>query len=175
MNIGEYPLFNHPALMLMMLKAASEGPVTIADCYARLNEALTRAHERPPDVPRDLIVSELAIIRDHLAAALLVNVEGDRLALTQRGRHTLQRYPMGIDETTLMQFPEYRAFIRTFARRRTIDDPRVQRYDEGYAAQQAGQVLTENPYPPDTADHLAWENGWSEARDAGAECHRGGS
>lgn len=172
MDLNEYTLLNRPALMLLVLKAAAERPVTIEDCHARLNEELARAHERP-DVPGEAIDAELREVRTHLAAAaLLVKTEDGRSALTQRGRQVLQAHPMGVDETILTQFAEYKAFIRDFARRRTVDDPRVPRYDEGYAAQQAGQMLTENPYPPDTADHLAWENGWSEARDAGAERQR---
>ena len=34
-----------------------------------------------------------------------------------------------------------------------------------------GRSLSENPYPPDSIDHLAWENGWSEGRDAEFDRH----
>jgi restriction system protein len=168
-DLSEFTLLNRPALMLLVLKAAAEAPTTLADCRARLDRELARVHERP-DVPDLLITAELADVIEHMTVAGLLAESGDAgLTLTPRGRQVLQSHPMGIDETVLMQFAEYKAFVRNFARRKTIDDPREKRYDEGHAAWQAGQTLTENPYPPDTADHLAWENGWSEARDAGLE------
>ena len=152
--------------MLLALRAAAEAPASLADCRARLDRELARVHERP-DVPEPVIVAELGDVIAHLlVASLLAKGDDGHLTLTARGRRVLQAHPMGIDETVLMEFAEYRAYIRAFARRRTVDDPREARYDEGYAAWQAGQTLTANPYPPDTADHLAWENGWSEARDA---------
>lgn len=168
-DLSEFTLLNRPSLMLLVLKAAAEGPTTLADCRARLNRELARVDERP-DVPDPVIDTELGDVVDHLAVAGLLARSGDaRLTLTPRGQQVLQSHPMGIDETVLMQFAEYKAYVRNFARRKTVDDPRVRRYDEGHAAWQAGQTLTENPYPPDTADHLAWENGWSEARDEGLE------
>ncbi len=155
--------------MLLVLKAAAEAPTTLAACCARLDGELARVHERP-DVPASIIAAELREVVEHLAVAGLLATSADaRLTLTPRGQQVLQAHPMGIDETVLMQFAEYRAYVWGFARRKTIDDPREKRYDEGHAAWQAGQTLTENPYPPDTADHLAWENGWSEARDEGLE------
>jgi len=171
-DLSEYTLLNRPALMLLVLKTAAEGPTGLPDCRARLDQELARVHERP-DVPDPVITAELGEVIEHLTvAALLATAPDGRLTLTQRGRQVLESHPMGIDETVLMQFPEYRASVRNFARRRTVDDPRTPRYDEGHAAWQGGQTLTENPYPPDTADHLAWENGWSEARDAGLERRR---
>jgi len=166
MDLSEYPLLNRPALMLLMLKAAAERPVTIMDCRRRLAEELERIHEQP-DVPESLIAAELGEVAKHLLAArLLVEGDGEAFSLTGRGRQVLEAHPLGIDETVLTGFAEYRAFIRDFARRRSIDDPRLARYDEGYAAQQEGRSLSENPYASDSIDHLAWENGWSEARDA---------
>ena len=169
MDLSEFTLLNRPSLMLLVLKAAAEAPTTLAECRARLEGELARVHERP-DVPDPVIAAELGEVADHLAAAGLLAKSGDgRLTLTPRGQQVLQAHPMGIDETVLMQFAEYRAHVQGFARRKTVDDPRARRYDEGHAAWQGGQTLTENPYPPDTADHLAWENGWSEARDEGLE------
>lgn len=169
MDLSEFTLLNRPSLMLLVLKAAAEAPTTLAACRARLDAELARVHERP-DVPEAAIATELGEVIDHLAVAGLLTRSGDsRLTLTPRGQQLLQAHPMGIDETVLMQFAEYRASVRNFARRKTVDDPREKRYDEGHAAWQGGQTLTENPYPADTADHLAWENGWSEARDAGLE------
>ena len=47
-------------------------------------------------------------------------------------------------------------------------DPRARGYDEGFNAYWSGKDPTDNPYRPDTVDHLAWENGWSEALDEDA-------
>jgi hypothetical protein len=166
MDLSEIPLMNRPALMLMMLKAAVDRPATLRDCRARLATELGRIHERP-DVPETAIAAELEEVRKHLLAAdLLAPAEGDALALTHRGRRVLAEHPLGVDETVLATFPEYRAFLRNFARRKSVDDPRLPRYDEGYAACREGRALSENPYPPDSIDHLAWENGWSEAEES---------
>jgi hypothetical protein len=163
LDLSEFTLLNRPALMLLVLKAAAEAPTTPADCRVRLERELARARERP-DVPDEAIAAELRAVIDLLTTAVLLSRTPDgRLALTRRGGEVLRAHPMGVDETVLMGFPEYKAFVRNFARRKSVDDPRAGRYDEGHAARQAGRPLTENPYPPDTADHLAWENGWSEA------------
>jgi hypothetical protein len=172
MDLSEYPLLNRPALMLLVLKAASEHAVTLRGCRDRLGEELARIHERP-DVPDDVIAAELDEVGKHLEAARLLARDGDAaFRLTARGRQVLEDHPLGVDETVLAAFPEYRTFIAAFARRKTVDDPRPSRYDEGHAAQQEGLSLSENPYPPDSVDHLAWENGWSEARDTDVERRR---
>jgi restriction system protein len=171
-DLSEFPLLNRPALMLLTLKTAGEAPATLQDCMARLKVELARAHEDPPVKPAE-IATEMAAIRDELIAAVLLMPAGDgRFTLTARGRDVLSEHPMGVDETVLMRFPEYRTFIRNFARQRTLDDPRPLRYNEGYGAFQSGQGLADNPFAPDTVDHLAWENGWSEARDAAEERRR---
>ena len=172
MDLSEYPLLNRPALMLLVLKAAGEHPVTQRDCRARLAADLDRIHERP-DVPERVIAAELDEVGKHLEAARLVTRDGNgAFSLTARGRQVLAEHPFGVDETVLASFAEYRTFIAAFARRKTVDDPRPSRYDEGHAAQQEGCSLSENPYPPDSVDHLAWENGWSEARDTDVERRR---
>ena len=166
MDLSEFPLLNRPALMLLMLKTAADGPATLADSRLRLGMELSRIHERP-DVPEAVIAAELEEVRKHLlAAGLLEPGDGDAVHLTRRGRKVLAEHPLGVDETVLAGFPEYRAFLRNFARRRTVDDPRLSRYEEGYAARLAGLALSENPYPPDSIDHLAWENGWSEGEES---------
>ncbi len=172
MDLSEYPLLNRPALMLLALKAAKEAPATLDDCIARLRVDLGRARENPPVSIAEIAAALDAVRNELVAAALLIPAGEGRLALTGRGRDVLREHPMGIDETVLMRFPEYRAFIREFACRRTPDDPRPVRYDQGYAAYQAGLGLADNPFAPDTIDHLAWENGWSEARDAATELQR---
>ena len=49
--------------------------------------------------------------------------------------------------------------------RRTDLDPRAGGYDQGFYAYWNGEGPADNPHPPDSVDHLAWENGWSEALD----------
>jgi hypothetical protein len=169
MDLGEFPLLNRPALMLLMLKAAAGSPATLPDCRARLTHELDRIQERP-GVADDVILAELEEVRRHLTAAgLLEPGEGGTFMLTQRGGRVLKEHPLGVDETVLARFPEYRAYLHGFARRRTEDDPRQPRYDEGYAARRDGAGLSDNPYPRDSIDHLAWANGWSEARDVESE------
>lgn len=172
MDLSEYPLLNRPALMLLVLKAAADRPVTMEDCRDRLAQELERIHEKP-DVAEAVIAAELEEVARHLEAArLLARDAGGALCLTARGGQVLRDHPLGVDETVLAAFADYRKFIAAFAPRRTIDDPRPSRYDEGYAAQQDGRSLSENPYAPDSVDHLAWENGWSEARDTDSERRR---
>jgi ribosome modulation factor len=172
MDLSEYPLLNRPALMLLVLRTAAAQPATMRDCRIRLAEELNRIHEKP-DVSESAIAAELDEVSKHLeAAGLLARSHGESFSLTARGRQVLRDHPLGVDETVLASFGEYRKFIAAFARHKTIDDPRPARYDEGYAAQQEGRSLSENPYPADSVDHLAWENGWSEARDTDTERRR---
>lgn len=45
-------------------------------------------------------------------------------------------------------------------------DPTFAReYDQGFSAYGEKKSLTDNPYDADSAKHLAWEGGWSAARD----------
>jgi hypothetical protein len=165
MDLSEDPLLNAPALMLIVLRAAERSEATLRDCLARLHDMLAEAHESPPVADGELI-DELANARDQLLAAhLIVATAGGAFAVTRRGREVLTANPLGIDDTVLIQFPEYRAFIRRSVDHPLHDDPRLGRYEEGYAAYRPDGDPADNPYQPDTIDHLAWENGWSEARD----------
>ena len=72
-------------------------------------------------------------------------------------------------------YPSIRAFIEAEAGRPVKrigskdnaggDDPRIIEFDQGYAAFHQGIGLQANPYERDRVMHLAWENGWCEARD----------
>jgi hypothetical protein len=101
MDFTEHPLFSRPALMLSVLKTASRGDVTLADCLARVNEDLARAKEPGPiDVPE--LLAHLDEIRHALIeAAALAARQADRFTATERGRALLAKYPMGIDDTVL--------------------------------------------------------------------------
>ena len=46
-------------------------------------------------------------------------------------------------------------------------------YQEGYRAFASGQRDSDNPYPEETINHLAWANGWFEARDEAQERRSG--
>ena len=173
MELSEYPLLNRPSLMLAVLKSASRGEATLEDCLHHLRADLARANEPMPPVDPEDLLAHLGDLKGRLMeAALLTPTEGDRFIATRHGRELLAEHPAGIDESVLMQFPEFRAFIQRSAQRPPPEDPRSDQYDEGYAAHEAGSSLVDNPYPPDTIDHLAWENGWFEARDEEAEHER---
>mgnify|MGYP001058085174 CR=1 FL=1 len=165
MELGEHTLLNRPALMLCVLRTAAHGETSVATCLEQLKEDLARARERLPENLQDVVDELERVIRHFLAARVLVRRGHDRFVLTERGRQILAAHPMGIDDTILAQFPEFRAYIHQFARNRTLDDPRIERYQDGRAAYRAGWRLADNPYQPDSIDHLAWANGWCEARD----------
>jgi hypothetical protein len=170
MDLAEYPLLNRPALMLTVLETARHGAATLGDCRRRLDAALAAARERRPPVEETAILAELDLVRRHLAAALLLEpVDAARFRLTERGAAALAAHRAGIDESVLMEFPEYRAFIARLAADPPEEDPRGRAYDEGWAAFQDGAPLQDNPFAPDAVDHLAWENGWLEARDEADE------
>ena len=76
----------------------------------------------------------------------------------------LADHPEGIDATVL--WPGVPRAARSGGPGRVSDDPRLAAYDAGLLAFGRGRPLDANPHATDTTDHLAWENGWSEARDA---------
>ena len=65
----------------------------------------------------------------------------------------------------LRELPAFRAFLAERTRGRPAADPCLPAYLSGLRAYLQGRPLEDNPYPTDTADHLGWENGWSEAHD----------
>ncbi|UEM22180.1 hypothetical protein JL100_005365 [Skermanella mucosa] len=174
MELKEYPLLHQVDLMLALLKVAATGRATLDDALARLKGNLRSVGEALP-VPDSEIREELARALDRLVQALLLEpVEADHFVITPRGMKTLAEHPGGVDDSVLMRFPEFRAFIdqesaRPAGRKAIFagrtDDPRIIEYDEGYVAFHDGQPLQANPYEADRVMHLAWENGWSQARD----------
>ena len=170
MDLGERILLNDGALTLTILKAAAHGAVSLEDCLRRLQQDLARAGETLPTIDREELLARMnAIKRELVEATLLEAVDAERFAATQRGREILAAYPEGVDESVLMGVPAFRDYIRRSVQHPAQDDPRAAGYDEGYAAYAEGLRLTDNPYPADTIDHLAWENGWFEAGDEEAE------
>jgi hypothetical protein len=165
MEFEEYPLLSYPDLMLVVLKTAARGQAGVRDCLAALRQLLDAAHEHPP-VREAEVLRRLEATRTYLLKALLLVPAGaDEFAITARGRQALAEHPMGVDDTVLMQFPEFRAFIGRLGEQPEHDDPRSREFDEGYAAYQDRRMPADNPYEFDRIEHLAWENGWFTARD----------
>jgi restriction system protein len=174
MELTEYPLLHEVDLMLTLLKVATEGPASIEDAAERLKHNLESVGLSSP-VPDTELRTYLIRARNRLfQAVLLTPLDDARFAITRRGRQALSDHPGGIDDSVLMNFPEFRAFIeaeagsamkRIESRDNAGDDPRIIEFDQGYAAFHEGVGLQSNPYERDRVMHLAWENGWCEARD----------
>jgi hypothetical protein len=173
MEFEEYPLLSYSDLMLVVLKTAARGQANLRDCLSLLRQLLEVAHERPP-VPEAEILRRLEAAKTYLLKALLLVPAGAaEFVITARGRQALTEHPMGVDDTVLMQFPEFREFIRRAGEPAARDDPRIGEFDEGYAAYQEGQMPADNPYEFDRIEHLAWENGWFSAYDDDARAAHG--
>jgi hypothetical protein len=165
MRFREYPLLNTPNLVVTILRAAREGPATLAGCLARLQALLDRADEHPPFGSEE-VAGRLGVLIRYLAEARLL-LRGDEGSFTasERGRRALSEHPEGFDTADLMVYPEFARYIRSLALRRAPLDARAGGYDQGFSAYWSGASPSDNPHSPDSADHLAWENGWSEALD----------
>ena len=175
MELTEHPLLHEVDLMLTLLKVATEGPASVEDAAERLKRNLESVGLSSP-VPDTELRAYLIRARNRLfQSVLLTPLDDGRFAITRRGRQALSDHPGGIDDSVLMNFPEFRAFIEAEAGRRMKrigskddaggDDPRIVEFDQGYAAFHQGIGLQANPYERDRVMHLAWENGWCEARD----------
>lgn len=164
-DLDEPTLLHETDLMLALLRAALDRPASLEEAQARLSAMRARAALPPCREPGDLLDrlrAAAAMLQE--AGALAPEGDGSR-RLTPRGRELLSKHPDGIDQSVLMQFPEFRAFIERRGRPQGDDDPRAAACTAGARAFRAGKRLTENPHALDTADHLAWQNGWSEARE----------
>lgn len=171
MEIEEYPLLHYPDLILALLRSAEQGEAGLFDAIAWLRRSVERVHEKMPDDLAEL-VERLGTARDHLIAANLLAMTGEgRFQITPRGRVMLSAHPGAIDDTTLMEFPEFQDFVKSQGRS-VAEDPQPREYDEGYLAYQDGLRHSDNPYRPDTSGHQVWENGWFEARDEAKAWHR---
>jgi hypothetical protein len=162
----EYPLLNTPSMVLVILReAGAGGPASVAGCASAVQELLDRAGEHPPFGPAE-IASRLELLVRYLTEAKLLAVGPDgSFVATPRGRVALAEHPQGFDVADLMAYPEFARHIRGLELRRAGMDPRAGGYDQGFYAYWSGRGPADNPYAPDSADHLAWENGWSEALD----------
>lgn len=169
----EYPLLNYPDLMEAVLKVAAgdRGAAGLGDAEARLLANLRLAGEEPRMGEAELR-RRLARARRYLIAGRLIEPAGDedRFRITERGRQVLAAHPRGVDDSVLMEFPEFRAFIHEESGAPAAE-ARATVFDSGYSAYFRGATPADNPYDFDTGEHLAWENGWFEARDEDSD-HR---
>jgi restriction system protein len=163
----ERPLLHEPDLMLAILRVAALGEGTLDDCLAHLRQLLRRAKE-PALEDEHALRARLDEARHRLEQARLIEpVNRERFRITPRGQSVLVENPQGVDDTVLMQFPEFRAAIIPEHARPAPPATAPAAYERGYTAHLAGLSLADNPYPTDSAGHLEWENGWSQARDDG--------
>ena len=63
------------------------------------------------------------------------------------------------------QFPEFRAFVAGLSPTGSEDDPRLPAFQAGMQEFAEGRSIRRQSHAFDSADHLAWECGWSEARE----------
>lgn len=161
----EHPLLHYPDLVLALLRIGAGGNGTLEQAANRLRHDLAIAHERP-GITDEHLLAHLAAARHRLALAGLVEgVHGSSFRTTERGRRVLAANPRGVDDTTLLEFPEFRAHVRRLKRASGVVDPVDREYQRGFAAFLLGRTHADNPHRSDTVVHQAWENGWFEARD----------
>jgi ribosome modulation factor len=154
--------------MLAILRAARQGPAGLDDAMARLRANLAMAHEPLAEPEGDLRrrLERAALLR---GAEAIASVGEDCFRLTARGHRLLAEHPDGVDESVLCAFPEFRAFVAALSPHRSEDDPRQPAFQAGMQAFAEGRSIADNPHAFDSADHLAWECGWSEAREASGD------
>jgi restriction system protein len=170
MEDDEPALLHEPDLMLAILRAAHHAPASLDDAMARLHARLAAAHE-PLTVPEGDLRRRLERAALLLRGADAIALAGDdRFRLTARGARLLDEHPDGVDESLLCTFPEFRTFFTALSPKRFEDDPRLPAFQAGMQAFVQRRSIAENPHAFDSVDHLAWECGWSEARDANQHC-----
>ena len=160
------PILLHEVdLMLAILRSAERGPARLEDAMRHLEGYRALANEPPSPDPDELRARFERAAVELLAARAVMAVDSERFELTARGAQLLARYPEGIDGSVLRQFPEYQAWLEARSRRASQDDPRLLAFAAGMRAFRESRQISDNPYPTDLPDHLAWESGWSVARD----------
>jgi restriction system protein len=167
LSVDEEPVLLHEAdLMLAILYAARERPAGLSDALTVLLAHLATARESVPAWFESELRRRLGRALDRLAGAKAITcLNGDRYELTECGTMLLTRHPGGVDQSVLLSFPEFRAYVAAQRRTEPKEDPHLPAFEAGLRAFDEGQTLVDNPHPTDSADHLAWECGWSEARD----------
>jgi restriction system protein len=176
LDLDEVPLINMASIMLSLLTAAAAGETTAAACVARLVAQLARLGERAAALRGELERRVGLALAELEAAGLLHAAAPERYAITSRGRIVLHRHPLGVDESVLEQFRDFRNFIKALAPmsgKETSSEtaPESRAYLEGYAAEIAGRLAGDNPFAEDMVEHMAWNLGWYEAMDEAIEHH----
>jgi hypothetical protein len=165
MEFAEYPLLNTPHLTVVVLKAARSADATVDGAVTLLRTMLRRLKVEAPFDDATLR-SRLRQVAAYLSEAGLLEIRpDDGIVITGRGRRVIAEHPAGFDTADLVSDAEIQRRIREHRRRASSSDPRTQQYADGYNAFREGAQITDNPFAPDANDHLAWEDGWCEARD----------
>lgn len=163
MEFEEHPLLHVADLMLALLRAGDGRTATLVDAARLLSRDRDHARE-DRRIDQSELAGHLDRARRHLHAARLVEaLDGVHYRTTPRGRAVLHRHPDGIDDSVLVEFPEFRDWMRRVTAHAPPEDTRAGEFQHGWAASQEGRDLSDNPFPPDTAQHAAWEDGWLEA------------
>lgn len=163
MELEEHRLLHLPDLMLALLKVAERREAALDDALALLARDRAQAGE-PADIPTSHILVRLSRARRRLAAAgLIEQAGGNRFRITARGRDVLREHPEGVDDSVLVNFPEYRAWLSQAVAHPPPEDARRPEFLDGWSAFLEGAPLTGNPFASQTAQHAAWEDGWLEA------------
>jgi restriction system protein len=171
-TLDDAPLLHEPDLMLAVLRVAAARTGTLDDCLDHLR-ALRRCAQIQEPMPEAEVRALLEAVQAKLRRAGLIEAPAPgRFRITARGREVLHEHPAGVDDSVLMQLPEFRAVNgrsaivpgvpgAPAAYQRAPDTD----YQRGFEAFLAGIGLADNPNPPDVRSFLDWENGWSQARD----------
>ncbi len=171
-ELDDSPLLHEPDLMLAVLRVAAVKTGTLDDCIDHLR-TLRRSAQIDEPMPEAEVRAMLEAVEAKLHRARLIEAPAPgRFRITARGREVLDDNPDGVDDTVLMQLPEFRpvnghsaiapAVPRAPAAAQRAPDTG---YQSGFEAFLAGVSLADNPHPPDVRAYLDWENGWSQARD----------
>ncbi len=163
------PLLHDADLMLALLKTGYAAPASLDDCIAHIRGNL-RAADVQTEVSDAELRERLQEALDHLEKAKLVEPRAAGVyQTTARGHQALRQHPMGIDDSVLMEYPEFADFIHKLKDRPPPADTNAGEYEQGYEAFGEGRDYTDNPFNGDSARHLAWENGWFQAFDDHSE------
>lgn len=163
MELEEHRLLHLPDLMLALLKVAERREAALDDALALLTHDRAEAGE-PADIPSGRILARLNRARRRLAAAgLIEQAGGNRFRITPRGSDVLHKHPEGVDDSVLMDFPEFQAWLAETIAHPPPEDARRPEFLDGWSAFLGGAPLTGNPFASQTAQHAAWEDGWLEA------------
>jgi ribosome modulation factor len=158
--------------MLAVLRVAAAKSGTLDDCIDHLR-LLRKSAQIDEPLPEGPVRAGLRTALAKLHRAKLIEAPAPaRFRITARGRQVLADNPDGVDDTVLMQLPDFRPVnghsspgaSSHGASNRSERAPTVD-YHRGYEACLAGANLADNPHPPDVRGYLDWENGWSQARD----------